>query len=139
MYAQDHDEHYPKANAWEEALQPYLKDASVLHCPDDPKPGTSYAMNMKLSGVSMARVEDPANTVLFYESTSQGKNGHGVGEDVAWWHSGQTAVAYADAHVKLVSEAPTIQDFRLEKTVRPAMTAPPRRPSPAPKARPKKR
>ncbi len=127
MYANDHDEHYPRANAWREALRPYMKDESILHCPADHGSG-GYAMNLKLSGQPMARVMNPAGTVLFYETNASGADAKGTGDDLAWRHNGTHNVAYVDGHVETLSEGLTLANFRLEapeamKTA-PMMTAP---------------
>jgi prepilin-type processing-associated H-X9-DG protein len=112
MYAQDWDEHFPKANKWEGQLKPYLNGSGMLHCPADSQPGTSYAMNMKLSGVALSQITDPAHTVLFYESDRHGDNPYGTGENQAMRHNGSLGVVFADGHVETISRPLTIEDFR---------------------------
>ncbi|MBW3623802.1 MAG: hypothetical protein KY468_10395 [Armatimonadetes bacterium] len=141
-YAEDHDGRLPRANAWVQALKPYVEDQSVFHCPADPQPGTSYAMNMKLSGVNLNEVESPSETVLFYETTKRGASPHGTGEDQAFRHGGRQAVAFLDGHTEAITEPLEIEAFRLQKNTRGAPAPKPtpsrRSPAPAKKAPPKR-
>jgi prepilin-type processing-associated H-X9-DG protein len=130
MYAQDWDEHLPKADAWQTQLRPYVKSESILHCPSDGRPGPSYAMNTKLSRLSLSRISNPAETVLFYESDLHGSSPHGVNASQAMRHNGGMVVAYADGHVKVVYGGLSLDDFRAVRAAppktRPGVSKPPR-------------
>ncbi len=74
QYAQDNKEHYPDAGRWEQQLRPYLDpQARDIFHPLAPIGGTprQFSLNPALSGKSMAKVGDPTDTWLFYESVSQ--------------------------------------------------------------------
>lgn len=90
QYAQDHNETFPplqNAEEMKKALLPYVKnEALFVH----PGTGEPYQPNPALAQKRMAAMAEPASTVLFYEMSA--------GDD------GYRAVAYADGHVKRVSE-----------------------------------
>jgi prepilin-type processing-associated H-X9-DG protein len=90
QYAQDHNETFPPLQNVEEmkkALLPYVKnEALFVH----PGTGEPYQPNPALAEKRMAAMAEPAATVLFYEMSA--------GDD------GRRGVAYADGHVKRVSE-----------------------------------
>jgi len=89
MYAQDYDEIYPMWDnfpdswggpgayvfTWDSAIQPYMKNADLLTCPDDPwgKSATapnkvrSYAMPRYVSGIQDGALPAPTDTVLLVE------------------------------------------------------------------------
>lgn len=90
QYLQDYDETYPPikgASQVKNALMPYVKSASVFL---DPHTKQQYKFNPKLSGLTLAKLADPAGTVLAYEP----------GPD----KSKTRAVAFADGHVKRIPE-----------------------------------
>jgi prepilin-type N-terminal cleavage/methylation domain-containing protein/prepilin-type processing-associated H-X9-DG protein len=83
MYTRDYDNHFPSGlpgtfgAGWGGQVYPYVKNAAVFHCPDDPTPPNgplvpiSYAFNANLYGGGpdglMSRVVAPATTVLLTE------------------------------------------------------------------------
>ncbi len=52
---------------------PTCPPGTTLHCPSDPGPGISYAMNANLAGKRRWQVADPESVPVFYESTAQGR------------------------------------------------------------------
>ena len=96
VYAQDYDESLPmgvlaEVNApwprtWDMQIQPYLKNARVIMCPDDivsipvDVPGLgkqmyrSYSIPDNLSGKPLAQASDTSGSVLLFESFSLGKD-----------------------------------------------------------------
>jgi prepilin-type processing-associated H-X9-DG protein len=90
QYSQDFGEKFPPLRTAEEmkkALLPYVKnEALFIH----PGTGEPYQPNPVLSEKRLASIAEPASMVLFYEM-SAGDDGH-------------RGVAYADGHVKRVSE-----------------------------------
>jgi prepilin-type processing-associated H-X9-DG protein len=95
MYVQDYDEVFPRKSAsYKDQIWPYIKNEAAFHCALDPQGVISYSINQYIQGVTMARVTDPANTVLFYE----GKNG-----SVNYRHNGRAAIVFVDGHAKMMS------------------------------------
>ena len=93
QYTQDYDEKYVagcgpngKGAGWAGQLYTYVKSTAVFKCPDESSslPGlpTSYGLNSQFSpfngagtgpnGISLARVNSPAKTVLLFEVTNSG-------------------------------------------------------------------
>ncbi|HWA84457.1 MAG TPA: hypothetical protein VG820_13530 [Fimbriimonadaceae bacterium] len=96
MFATDNDDVLKTTSAkWANAIYPYTKNKTILTCPED-KPGTvSYSFNVRLANVSMAKIKNPATTVLAYE---------GSGGKLNFRHDGRAAVAFADGHAKLITK-----------------------------------
>lgn len=108
MYTQDYDEKYPPMVAARTAknirevpssqitarssvftrLQPYLKSTQICLQPSTHHP---YIPNYKISRHSTNHVKHPASTFLFYEDAPD--------------DAGMRNVAYADGHVKAITEA----------------------------------
>jgi hypothetical protein len=108
MFADDHDEQFPKAEHWVDDLMPYVKDVKLFKCPED-KSGarSSFAMNSALSGKSMAIVMNPASVVMVFETDKPGENPVGGPEAVLKVprHNGN-AYGFADGHAKISGEIP---------------------------------
>ena len=68
VYASDHDNQYPPADNWVQALldQGVIIE-QLLVSPFAMEDGRAFAMNAKLGGVRVADITDPARTVLFFE------------------------------------------------------------------------
>ncbi len=99
MYTQDYDEVMPRSAAkYNSLVEPYIKSQTVFQCPLDVKGAISYSMNANLQNRTLADITNPANTVLLYE----GKNGK-----IDFRHEGKAAIAFADGHAKLLTEAET--------------------------------
>jgi prepilin-type processing-associated H-X9-DG protein len=95
QFVQDFDEKYAlKANIFADYLRPYFRNDEILICPAHPDATIGYSFNAKLQNVTLAQIQDPAKTVLFYE---------GQNEKLEFRHGTRTAVAFADGHVSLVS------------------------------------
>ena len=90
MYEQDHDQNLPPFDSWFNAIKPYSKTAVIPKCPKDSTDEISYSMNKALDKTSMALLDDPKETVLFYE----GKNGV-----LNFRHQGKAAVCFTDLNV----------------------------------------
>ncbi len=95
MYAQDHHEQMPDADQWVDQVSPYLVGkavppserehtlAALLRDPSAPQGEKwSYAFNRNLSGVKLADIKNPAETVLLFESTTGVKNAADTGQSV---------------------------------------------------------
>ena len=98
-FAQEHNTQLPNSAHWEEDLVPYypgiLKD-NVIMGPDGDL-NRQFAMNAALSGISINAVQSPAQTVIFFESTSKG---HDVADRFvsAPTDTWRRVVMFADGH-----------------------------------------
>ena len=89
MYAQDYDEKLPpmkSAEAAKEALKPYVRSEEIFVDPTSKKP---FKANAALSGKQLSQIEQPGETILFYEAQP--------GAD------GTRAAAFVDGHVARLS------------------------------------
>ena len=68
MYATDHNDTFPPAAGWSDAIKPYVKDPKILKCPADKTGGPSYALNAQAAGISAKDMPNPGETVLIFES-----------------------------------------------------------------------
>lgn len=127
IYVQDHDEKYPAAERWVDAITPYLVGtsgthaereralASLFHDPTSPDSQKwSYAFNSNLSGLSLAHVDSPATTVCLFESNAGVKNAADTGESIPrpGRHSGGTDYAFADGRSQWFSDKLSDADRR---------------------------
>jgi len=106
MFAQDYNECLPNASVWMDSLDPYIKSKVLFHCPSDIGHDYSYALNSAVASKSLRSFDDPANTVLLFESSSGRKNAsdpltslcdpprHGSGNNFA----------FVDGHAKFVTK-----------------------------------
>jgi len=74
-----------------EALAPYTKDQRLFTVPGT---NESYTFNGALSGQDIAKIADPARTVLFYE---------GHNEQPTYRYNGKAALCFVDGHAALVT------------------------------------
>lgn len=101
MYIHDHDETLPDVT-WAEDLFPYTKNRQIYTCPKRPDLPVGYAINAAVVGVAMADIENPAQTVLFFETSIEDENPVGTSEDIPpeGVHNGGINVGFVDSHVK---------------------------------------
>lgn len=106
MYVQDNNDKLPDADKWIDEVMPYIKTEAVFRDPAAPGLKWGYAFNRALSGASMADLDDPAGTVLLFESTDGKKNASDAGGSVPkpGRHSDGTDYALVDRHVKWVAD-----------------------------------
>ena len=105
QYAQDYNETYPSARKWIDEIFPYVKSEQIFRCPalaDGDNYG--YALNQNLAALSLAKMDNPAQTVAIYETTSLVRNEFGTGEERAYRHGGGSNIAFADGHIKWYRE-----------------------------------
>jgi len=74
-------------------LNPYLKNDDRWHCPEGPKGTVAYTINPKVVNIPMAKIAEPANTVLIYEGSKGQLN---------FRHQGKAAVGFVDGHAKMI-------------------------------------
>jgi uncharacterized protein (DUF983 family) len=77
-FADDHQGKLPDADHWADEIMPYVPNKHVFHCPDqlNKEALSGYAFNRALSGKNIADLDNPADTVLVFES-DQGWNASG--------------------------------------------------------------
>ena len=123
MYSGDHNDTFPAATNWCEALTPYVAPGqgvasaqrSVFACPSRPGQRSTYAYNQKLSGVAESKV-DP-QTVMIFESDA-GWNAAGGPELASAHHQSKIVVAFADGHVEVMA-ASRLPSLRWDPTPSP--------------------
>jgi len=105
MYTQDYDDRYPLPKTWNDAIYPYTKNSSILHCPSEEEEEKlpTYAMNSQLKGKLSAGVDKTVETVMLFESIP-GKNLAG-GKALfpnPLRHSRVDTIEFADGHAKML-------------------------------------
>ena len=103
LYANAHDEVMPDAEKWVDEIMPYVKNKEIFRDYSAPSGEEwSYAYNRTLSHQPLAALEDPAHTVMLYESTSGTKNASDTGQSVPHpgRHLGGTDYVTADGHAQ---------------------------------------
>lgn len=94
MLNQDRKEKFAlKAASYKKSLMPYTKNKQIFHCPEDKSGAVSYSFNRNLEGISLYKIDKPAETVMIYE----GKN-----QKLAFRHNGGANVGFVDGHVKWI-------------------------------------
>ncbi|MCC7230544.1 MAG: hypothetical protein IT203_09115 [Fimbriimonadaceae bacterium] len=91
MYAGDYDDVIPYVQSTKaafEVLMPYAKSKDIFKSLNTN--GSKILLNMAVAGVNMGSIQNPVETVLFYESKT--------------WPDGTRAVAFCDGHAKMVGE-----------------------------------
>jgi prepilin-type processing-associated H-X9-DG protein len=104
LYEND-ERQLPDASKWCDEMQPvYIEDEEVFQCPEAEGLRCAYAMNEHLGAKSLAVVDDPARTVLLFES-DLGWNGSGGRADLPEEprHPRGHTILFADGHVEVVS------------------------------------
>ncbi len=102
QYTQDHDEKMPDAASWGDEILPFVHTEALFRDPSAPAGEKwSYAYNSTLSGVALAKLDSPAQTVMLFESNAGAKNASDTGRSVPkpGRHNGGTDYAFADGHV----------------------------------------
>jgi prepilin-type processing-associated H-X9-DG protein len=101
MYVDDNKGKFPPPDQWCEALNPYYRDMRLLRCPDHPGSLCSYVLNRKLAGKADKDIQQPWDTVLFFES-DLGWDKTGGLEDAKTRHQGMVIVGFADGSARAV-------------------------------------
>jgi hypothetical protein len=108
MYGAASDDRLPDPDRWVEMVRPFMPADLSLHCPADPSPGISYAMNRNLAGKRRSQIARPSATPLLFESTLHTDNPSDTGES---WpapavHSDGNLVLYVDGSVRPMQRKP---------------------------------
>jgi hypothetical protein len=113
QYNRDYDELHPLANRWSQILYPYCKTDAIFHCPA--AIGFGYSMNAHLDGLNMSRVDNYAETPLYFDSSILKQFQHDTG--VSWprepRHPQGIDVVFDDGHVKFLKTKPLFRSFML--------------------------
>jgi len=106
MYAQDSDGVLPRADAWCDQLDGYVKNRHVFLCDKSWGTPSAYSYNDALDRASLKSVRDPASLIAIFES-SAGWNAHGgqglLVKDPR--HLRGDNYGFADGHAAWVSRA----------------------------------
>lgn len=108
IYISDYDDRFPNRDNWMDALQPYTKHETILHCPTLAETGNSqlhgYCFHSVLSNAKLP--SSPETVELVFESINQAKNASGNLDSLPnpGRHKGFNNVAYADSHAESVGE-----------------------------------
>lgn len=103
IYAADHENHFPPAATWGDAIKPEVPNEKTFKCPAaNRNDRCDYAFNSQLGGMNTENVN--GDTVLFFE-TDDSWNANGGKEllNEKWRHGRLCVVAFADGHVEQVS------------------------------------
>lgn len=103
IYSSDHDDHFPPAATWCDAIRSNAPSEKVFRCPAaGENDRCDYAFNSRLSGVDEKTINP--ETVLIIEADDNW-NANGGPELVSskWRHGGKLTVAFADGHIETVT------------------------------------
>lgn len=109
LYSASSDDMLPDPAKWLDQVSIYLPNPPRLHCPEDPKPGISYAMNRNLAGKRRREIANPSAVPLVYESTLHARNASDTGQSypASAWHDAGNLVLYLDGSVRLTVTKPS--------------------------------
>lgn len=117
-YCQDYDEKLPPADKWSSGISPYVKNQQTFNCPAVETYG--YATNYKLSRQTLGQLQQPANTIMLFDSTLLRPNAYDVGTMPGVSlpepprHKDYNNLAYVDGHVRSVDWRPDLGYYKLE-------------------------
>lgn len=100
MYSADFDDRLPKADEWQDAVFPYVKNEELFIPPYKDQPG-GYAFNQALSQVFLYDIPIPEKTPMVFESLEAGRNLTGGFEDLRNKEQ-RAAIGMADSSAKRV-------------------------------------
>ncbi len=101
IYALDHNDQFPPAATWCDAIQRNVGSSKVFQCPADPSRRCAYAFNAKLDGKKDGEISP--ETVLLFESDIGWNGSGGAGELKPHRHSNRSViVALADGTIRQI-------------------------------------
>ncbi len=106
MYSQDFNDKLPAAANWKKSLWVYVKDPKPFKSPWEDS-GFQYVFNPNLSGLKLNSIKNPAETILFVETTA----GKLPSEKSAITPDGKFRVAYLDGHVAVLTKPPSASAY----------------------------
>jgi len=101
MWAVDHNGALPAAEKWSGDLKFYLGSPGILKCPAAPELECGYAYNTQVAGKKLDDIENPAATILMFESTTGKLNAADALKSIPkpGRHNGGNNFGFADGHV----------------------------------------
>ena len=109
MYSNDADDRYPSAGIWMDLILPYVKDKGIFHAPGLPDPDVfGVAFRRSLSRVKTDDVEQPATTVVVFDSTDTRWNANGELNLLPQpgRYGDHNVVSFVDGTVKVIPAGP---------------------------------
>lgn len=100
IYSADYDDRLPKADEWQDLLDPYVKSPDTFVPPYKDQPG-GYAFNRALSQVPLYDIPIPEKTPMVFESLESGRNLTGGLEDLRNKEQ-RAAIGMADSSARRV-------------------------------------
>ena len=101
IYAEEHQDRFPPADHWEEALRPYLGAAPLTLPQTQGAHGRRYALNRAVAGRKRSEIPGLPQVILFYESVAPAPN---AADDLTSLipadDPGMLILAYADGHIE---------------------------------------
>lgn len=95
LYTQDYDGNLPSPVAASPAF-PYIKDRSLLVCPEDKNTAVGYTLNANVTNLALHATAWPEKTILVYEGTA---------ETFHYRHNDRAMLGFVDGHCKLIAPA----------------------------------
>jgi len=122
MYMEDYDNRFPMASNWQLGLTPYVKNASIFHCPSV-RPGTTglgsfvtdYAYNTAFDAMKEARLASPATSIVLFETTNPRENSSDAIASLpspGRHHQGNN-FCFSDGHAKWLSDNEILPQVQL--------------------------
>jgi prepilin-type processing-associated H-X9-DG protein len=106
MYAQDHEELLPTADAVWGGIG---MDKGVLVCPTaGTKILNGYAFNANLSGIALGEITNPTGTAVVGDSLAADNLAYTGPGDLDMRHGGKVICAFSDGHVEISDSAPVM-------------------------------
>jgi hypothetical protein len=117
MYDNDFGDRYPRSDRWMNSIAVYIPDRDSFQNPMGNDGEFGYAMNSDLSAKLDGEVEDPAATILLYESRRSDRNLSRpailIPGDVPPGREGASiGVGFADGHSKFLTPAGLVETVR---------------------------
>ena len=104
MYALNHNDQFPPAATWCDAIQTNVGSAKVFECPTEPGRRCAYAFNAKLDGKKDSEINP--QTVMLFESDAGWNGSGGAGDLKPHRHSSRSVnLALADGSVMQVARS----------------------------------
>lgn len=117
IYTSDFDGYGPAPDSWADKLKSYCKDEYVFHSPhiggahDEDRDEFGYAYYRPLGGLSLDKVQSPAEVPLIFDSSDMRWNANGdlsLLPDPPRW-DGKNLLAFLDGHVAQVEGTPKVE------------------------------
>ena len=115
-YARDHDNCYPPASAWVDAIEPYVLDPEAFRCPAAPELPYGYAMNAALGEQPVPQGwEAQRGLIVLFECPSEERNVSLMPEELPdatrWRPNGSLVVLDASGNARTVPGGMTPDDL----------------------------